>query len=149
MDIENIFPRSYNVNASPSKECPSIPAIAVRCVLTASSHFISHRPVDSGGHLADADLWTEYRANEVADHALLNLHDALQAQAPPHEKADGAYVECQPSAAAPTPQGFPEGADSTDRIAVGDAYHGATDSLNSHPFVIEAREETILEVFSA
>jgi len=158
MDIEDIFPRNCNVSASQSKHSPSIassiiPAfiasIAVRCVLKQSRHSVVHRVIDSRGHLADADLRTKRRDTEVSHDILLNLHDALQAQAPPHEKTEGAYVEGQPGAAAPTPQGFPEGADSTDRIAVGDADHRATESLNANPRIFVAQADAILEVIAA
>lgn len=132
-----------------SKNSPSIPAIAVRCVLTASSHLVPYRIIDSRGHLADADLRTKRCDTEVSHHILLNLHDALQAQAPPHKKTEGAYVERQPGAAAPTPQGFPEWADTADRIAVGHAHHWATESLNTNPWVFVALADAVLEVFAA
>lgn len=73
-------------------------------------------------------------------------HDVLQAETPPHEETEGANIQCQPGTAAPTPQGFPEWANSADCVCVRNSQHGAAESLNAYPWIVVASTNAVFEV---
>lgn len=109
-------------------------------------HLVSQRHVDSRRHLANADLGAEHCDAEVVDWIVLHPHDSLQAQTPPHQEAEWAYVQRHPSATAPTAQRLPEGADATDRIGVGDTHHWAAESRAANPRVVLAGADPNVEI---
>lgn len=116
----------------------SLVSIAGWRVLTASRDLIAHRTIHGTGHLADAEFWANHGDAKVFERIVIQLHDALQLHTPPHEDTAGANVQSQPSAAAPAPQGFPEGTRPSDCIGVGNADHRAAQALEANPFVAEA-----------
>jgi len=124
-------------------------SVAVRSVLTAASHLVAHCAVGSRGHLAQTDEGAEHRDAEVIHGILLHFHDVFQTQAPPHEETEWAYVQRKPRTAKPTPQGLPEGADSTHRISVGDAHHWTAQALEEHPFVLVALADAIVKIVTS
>jgi len=124
-------------------------SVAVRSVLTAAGDLVAHGAIGGRGHLAKTDERAEHRDAEVIHGILLHFHDVFQAQAPPHEETEGAYVQRQPGAAKPTPQGLPERTDSTHRIGVGDAYHWTAKPLEEHPFVLVALADAIVKIVTS
>jgi len=114
--------------------------------MAATSDLVAECSVYCCPHLTDAELRASYSDAKVGENVVFQPHDALQAHAPIHEEARGANVHCHPGAAAPTPHRFPEPADSTDSVGVGNAHHRAAQSLYEDPAVVFASEDPIVEV---